>query len=116
MIEQMQNAINLGLVNTSTVDSAFRRLFRTRIRLGMLDPPTLVPWNTLANDSSVVESPDHIALARLVAQQSMCLYKNDKTVLPLNSASISKLALIGFQARNVAGGIAPPPPKLLACL
>lgn len=86
------------MTTLAAVDLAFRRLFRARIKLGMLDPPTLVPWNTLSNDSSVVESPEHIALARLAAQQSMCLYKNANNVLPLSLSPAPKIALIGPQA------------------
>lgn len=88
------NAINAlpavladGRVTEATVDTAFRRLFRTRILLGMLDPPTLNNWNTLSN--TTVESSPHLQLARSAAQQGICLYKNaqnadNQPILPLN--------------------------------
>ena len=41
----------------------------------------------------------HIALARKIAQASITLLKNDRSLLPLNK-NISKVALIGPNADN----------------
>jgi hypothetical protein len=46
-------AIQAGKTTAENVQMAFRRLFRMRIRLGMLDPPTLNRWNNVS--FSVVE-------------------------------------------------------------
>src|SRR5690606_32190092 len=50
--------------------------------------------------SRTVRIPNHIELARKVAQQSIILLKNNGNLLPL-SKSIKKLALIGPNADNI---------------
>ena len=42
-ITQLPLAIQDGKVTTATLETAFRRNFRIRIRLGMLDPPVSGP-------------------------------------------------------------------------
>jgi beta-glucosidase len=95
-------AVKQGLVKESQIDSSLAILYRTRFRLGMFDPPASNPYNNISE--SVINSPEHRALARKVAQQSIVLLKNNG-VLPLrndlekyfvtgpNSASVD--ALIG---------------------
>ena len=46
-IDQLAQAVTDGKTTNDAVDTAFKRLYRIRIRLGMLDPPTHVPYNTL---------------------------------------------------------------------
>ena len=46
-------AVQQGLVVTETINEAFSRLFRIRMKLGMFDPPTKVSYNMLQNTSDV---------------------------------------------------------------
>jgi len=88
-------AVAQGLVSEDRINQAFKRLFRIRIRLGMLDPPTMVGYNFLNNGTDDVESPQHTRLARDVARESICLYKNNKETLPLDITKIRSIAVIG---------------------
>ncbi|EIL91245.1 glycoside hydrolase family 3 protein [Rhodanobacter sp. 115] len=90
-------AVHDGLVNEHTIDTAVTRLMLARFRLGMFDPPGRVPWSTLP--MSVVQSPQHDALALRTAQESMVLLKNDG-LLPL-SHNVRRIAVIGPTADNV---------------
>ncbi len=87
-------SVATGQVTPATINEAFRRLFRIRMRLGMLDPPTMVGYNYLVNTTEVVESPEHTLLARDVARESIVMYKNDN-VLPLNMAQLNSITVIG---------------------
>jgi hypothetical protein len=49
-INQLQAAIEANMTTAETVDAAFRRLFYARIALGMLDPPTMNPYNAVPYD------------------------------------------------------------------
>jgi beta-glucosidase len=96
-IKALPRAIADKLVNSSSITTSFKRLFRIRILLGMLDPPTLNPYNFITNGTEVVESQRHLELARVAAQKAICLYKNDNDVLPLSPLKYKRIALIGPQ-------------------
>ena len=95
---QLANALADKNVTVDQIQTAFRRLFRVRILLGMLDPPTMVEWNFLRNDSSNVASVEHIALARRAAQEAIILYKNHNQSLPFSVTQIKRMLLIGPSA------------------
>ena len=97
-IDAMPQALRQGNITIAAIDAALGRQVRTRIFLGMLDPPTMNSWNTLSN--ATVESPAHLAYARYVAQQTMVLLQNREGTLPLNVQQVGSgitLALIGPQ-------------------
>ena len=65
-----------GTVNASAVNTAFERLMRVRLRLGMMDPPTHIDYNRIAPEVAASES--HLLVALRAARESICLYKNDR--------------------------------------
>ena len=73
-VEQLPAAVAAGATTAEAVAASFRRLFAARIRLGMLDPPTNVWYNTVPFD--VCASAPHIALARVAARKGIAMYKN----------------------------------------
>ena len=87
----LPNAVKQGLIAEAEIDDALTRLFATRMRLGMFDPPEKVRWAQIP--ASVNQSPQHDALARRAAQASVVLLKNDG-VLPL-SKKLKRVAVIG---------------------
>ena len=84
-------AVQQGYLSESAMDTALIRLFTARIRLGMFDPPEMVPYTKI--EEKELDSPEHRALARKLANESMVLLKNDGT-LPLKSG-ITKIAVVG---------------------
>jgi len=90
-------AVQQGYLSESAVDAALIRLFTARIRLGMFDPPAIVPFSKI--DENQLDSPAHRALARRLADESMVLLKNDG-VLPLKSAK--RIAIVGPLADQTA--------------
>jgi len=83
-------AVQQGYLPESAVDTALVRLFTARIRLGMFDRPDVVPYGKI--DEKELDSAEHRALARLMANESMVLLKNDG-VLPLKSGK--RIAIVG---------------------
>lgn len=83
-------AVQQGFLAESAVDTALVRLFTARIRLGMLDPPSMVPYTRI--DEKQLDSAEHRKLARHLAEESMVLLKNDG-VLPLRT--VKRIAVIG---------------------
>ena len=85
------DAVQQGYLSESAIDTALVRLFTARIKLGMFDPPGMDPYSKI--DESELNSPEHRALARKLANESMVLLKNDGT-LPLKP-TIRSIAVVG---------------------
>ena len=88
-------ALQKGMVSMDDIDTAVKRLFRTRFKLGMFDPAEMVPYSDIP--MSVVGSDKHYALSQKAAEESLVLLKNDG-ILPLKSGT--KVAVIGPNATN----------------
>jgi beta-glucosidase len=84
-------AYKQGLLKESEIDTALVRLFTARMKLGMFDPPEMVPYTKI--DPKELDSAEHRTLAREIANKSMVLLKNDGT-LPLKQGAL-KIALVG---------------------
>jgi beta-glucosidase len=93
------DAVKKGLISEADIDVSLRRLFEARIRLGMFDPPADVPYRSIP--FSVVDSPEHRAVALSAAEKSIVLLKNDG-VLPLKFGRYKTIAVIGPNAASLA--------------
>ena len=91
------DAVQQGYLSEGAVDTALIRLFTARMRLGMFDPPAMVPFSKI--DEKELDSAAHRELARRMASESMVLLKNDG-VLPLKSAE--RIAIVGPLAEQTA--------------
>jgi beta-glucosidase len=85
------DAVQQGYLSENAIDTALIRLFTARMKLGMFDPPDMVPYTKIPE--SELSSPEHRALARKLADESMVLLKNDGT-LPLKS-NVRSIAVVG---------------------
>jgi beta-glucosidase len=85
------DAVKQGFLKESDIDVAVTRLFTARMKLGMFDPPEMVPYSKI--DESQMDSPEHRALALKLANEAMVLLKNDG-VLPLKTSGL-KIAVVG---------------------
>jgi len=92
------NAVHLGLISEAEIDVSLRRAFLTRFRLGMFDPPGKVRWAQIP--ITVNQSPEHDALARKAAQESIVLLKNSG-LLPLVPKNLKTIAVIGPTADEI---------------
>jgi len=88
-------AVAQGLVTEETIDQAVQRLFMARFRLGLFDPPEMVPYTQIP--FAVNDSPEHRALALQAARESIVLLKNQDRCLPLRQ-DLQSIAVIGPNA------------------
>ncbi len=95
----LRDAVEQGLISEETIDRAVRRLFTTRFRLGMFDPPETVAYAQIPRE--VNDSPAHRALALQAARESIVLLKNEGGVLPLDK-DIASIAVVGPNADDVS--------------
>lgn len=90
-------SVRKGRISGAALDTALSRLFLIRLRLGMFDPPELVPYATIPE--SALDLPGHRAHALEMARKSMVLLKNENQTLPL-SKNLKKIAVLGPNADN----------------
>jgi beta-glucosidase len=98
----VKTAIDTKLVNLAEIDDNLRGVYRVMIRLGLLDPPEMVPYNKIKGDKPVWDDPEHKAFARKVTQESIVLLKNENQFLPLDKSKLKSVAVIGPYADIVA--------------
>src|SRR5215207_5894453 len=91
-------AVKQGLISEAEIDTAVKRLFEARFRLGLFDPPESVPYARIpleANDSAANRE-----LAARAARESIVLLKNERNALPLGK-EIKSVAVIGPNADSL---------------
>ena len=89
------DAVKQGLLTEKDLDAAVKRLLIARFRLGMFDPPEMVPYAGIPE--SEIDSAPHRELALKMARESMVLLKNDG-VLPISG--VKKIAVSGPLAES----------------
>jgi beta-glucosidase len=93
----LPEALKLGLVSEADLDTALRRLFTLRFKLGQFDPADTVPYTKIPITEN--NSAAHDALALEASRQSLVLLKNDGT-LPWKTNEIKTVAVIGPTAED----------------
>jgi beta-glucosidase len=88
-------AVKDGLITESEIDVSVKRLMTARFRLGMFDPPEIVPYARIPFSEN--DSEAHRALALKAARESMVLLKNADHTLPLKK-DLKTIAVIGPNA------------------
>jgi beta-glucosidase len=109
------DAFKQGILKESEIDTALIRLFTARMKLGMFDPPEMVPYVKI--DEKLLDGAEHRAMARALANESMVLLKNDGT-LPLKRGAI-KIAVVGplaDQTRYLLGNYSGTPTHTVSVL
>ncbi len=94
---RLAEAVKQGLVTEAQIDTALKRLFSARFRLGMFDPPESYAYGRIPFSEN--NSAEHRALALQAAREAMVLLKNDG-VLPLGPG-VRRIAVVGPTAELV---------------
>eukprot|EP00041_Stephanoeca_diplocostata_P002713 m.29340 g.29340 ORF g.29340 m.29340 type:complete len:940 (+) comp13702_c0_seq1:79-2898(+) len=89
-----------GLLNVSAIDVALRRVMAMRMRLGMFDNATRVPYTTIGTD--VLNNAVGQQLALEAARSSIVLLQNTRELLPLSTSSVKTIAVVGPLATDTA--------------
>ena len=86
--QEMLKAVEAGYINEGEIDFVLYRLILARMKLGMFDPPSMVPFAQIS--ISVNDSAPHDKAALEMSRKSMTLLKNEKGTLPLNKNKLKK--------------------------
>ncbi len=96
--EAALKATQQGLLPQADLDRAMRRLFTARFRLGMFDPPAMVPYSKIPPAENDTEA--HRQLALRTAREAIVLLKNKDGLLPLKRA-YPTIAVLGPNADSL---------------
>ncbi len=91
-------AVRDGLVKEETLDRAVTRLVTTRMKLGLFDDQSKVPFSTIGYEK--VDCEEHKELNRKAGRKSIVLLKNENHLLPLDKSKIRTVGVIGPNANN----------------
>ena len=97
--ESLKKAVEKGLITEEEINTAVRRLLKTRFKLGMFDPDEEVKYASIPFEKNDCE--EHRRLALEMAHKTIVLLKNEDNLLPLDKDKIKTIAVIGPNADNI---------------
>lgn len=92
-------ALEQELISEQDIDNALRRVFKTRFKLGMFDPPGSNPFDEIP--LSIIDCDEHRKLAYEAAVKSIVLLKNQEKILPVNFNDINSVLVVGPTATSM---------------
>ncbi|MES2219671.1 MAG: glycoside hydrolase family 3 C-terminal domain-containing protein [Acidobacteriota bacterium] len=99
----VEGALQKDLITEANLDENLRGVYRVMIRLGLLDPPNLVPFTSIKHNNGPAPWDSDAAkqLALHVTEESIVLLKNANHALPLDVYKLHSIALIGPRSDEV---------------
>ncbi len=90
-LDHLASLVKAGKVPMSVIDGAVRPILAAKFKLGLFDHP----YADESKLASVLNAPEHRQAARVAAQRSAVLLRNEGQVLPLAKDSGKSIAVIG---------------------
>lgn len=87
----LPEALDSGATDVGTIDASVRRILEAKIRLGLLDDPYVDEDRA----REVLADPAHREVARVAAERSAVLLRNEGGLLPLSVDGVGSVAVIG---------------------
>ncbi len=96
--DEIAAAVKKGLITEVEINQALRPKFRIEIKLGLLDPPDMVPYASIrqmGDEPAPWDAERDRAVSKEIALKSVVLLKNENRFLPLDKTKIHSIAVIG---------------------
>src|SRR3954447_1349696 len=87
----LPEAVEAGAVSEETLDARVRRVLEAKLRLGLLDDPYVDEEHA----REVLGDPAHREVARVAAERSAVLLRNEGDLLPLDRGRLGSIAVLG---------------------
>jgi beta-glucosidase len=97
----VKTALDKKMLTEADIDQVLRGVFRVMIKLGLLDPPEMVPYSKIKDGPEPWLSEEHKTFARLITQKSVVLLKNNNNFLPLDKNKLRSIAVVGPRSDQV---------------
>ena len=88
-------ALKEGQISQREIDDLLRPKFRITLKLGLLDPPAMVPYAAVKDSPLPWNTDAEHAVSKKMAQESIVLLKNTNSFLPLAKSALKSIAVIG---------------------
>jgi beta-glucosidase len=89
--KSLATAVERGQITAQQIEDAARPILEMKIRLGLFEHP----YVDEARAKEILASPEHRTAARLTAERTAVLLRNEKNLLPLNKTAYKKIAVLG---------------------
>jgi beta-glucosidase len=90
-LEHLAASVQNGSLPVAVIDEAVRPILATKIQMGLFEHPYIDE----SQIQRILDTPEHRQLARIAAQRSAVLLRNEGQLLPLKMQSVKSLAVIG---------------------
>jgi beta-glucosidase len=90
-VQTLPAALKAGTISTAEVDNAVRGVLEAKIRMRLFENPYVDETKAAA----VLDDPAHLQAARIAAERSAVLLRNENSLLPLDRKAIKSIAVIG---------------------
>jgi beta-glucosidase len=99
--DEARAALKDGSIRETDIDAVLRYKFRIALKLGLLDPPDMVPYTKIKDAPEPWNTERDREISQRMALESVVLLKNDSAFLPLDKSKVKSIAVIGPLADSV---------------
>ena len=99
----LPEAVEKGLVSMETLDASVRRVLEAKLRMGLFDEPYVDEDRA----REVLDDREHRDVARIAAERSAVLLRNEGDLLPLDAQTLGSIAVIGPLAHSKRDTLGP---------
>jgi beta-glucosidase len=89
--KSLAEAVKNGQIPEQQIDDADRPILEMKVRLGLFENP----YADESRAKQVLTTPEHRVVARVAAERSAVLLRNEGNLLPLNKSAYKTVAVIG---------------------
>ena len=89
--QSLPAALAAGKISEAELDDAVRWVLEAKIQMGLFDHPFVDERKA----KEVLDDPAHLEAARIAAERSVVLLRNESNLLPLDRKAIKSMAVIG---------------------
>lgn len=113
MYERLVRLVNDGQIDESVIDTAALRVLKFKHRANIAG----TPYSDVAAAEKITGNAEARALAEHAARKAIVLLKNENNTLPLSTATLNRIAVIGPNAGStVLGGYSDTPRQTVSIL
>ena len=100
---RLPEALQSGAVTEDLIDARVRKILEVKLRLGLFDGPYVDEDRA----REVLADPEHREVARVAAERSAVLLRNEGSLLPLAADQLSSIAILGPLAASQRDTLGP---------